>query len=302
MCQPVAVDGAKPGDAVAIRIKDIEVTSLATSSSNDQPMEGRFKQRPTARRSARAAGRSGPRPASRASGRSRCAARAAARTAVHLHQRLHHRIRRAAALPRCDRAARGGRGVRPRVGPLAALPDNSVQNPILGFAPHDIVALATRVRPFLGSSARRPRRRSPTPTTRATSVRSSSGSHRYALEAQELQRHKTDGHMDIDAVRAGAGPRLPGQTRRRRRLPGRHARAPGGDGGSPATPATCPAPSRCRSRSSRARQRRPDPVPRSEDLPFLARPLSGPERTRPGAGARAPARPGGAGRSRCRSR
>jgi acetamidase/formamidase len=28
--------------------------------------------------------------------------------------------------------------------------------------------------------------------------------HRYALSAQELQEHKTDGHMDIDAVRAGA--------------------------------------------------------------------------------------------------
>jgi acetamidase/formamidase len=29
-------------------------------------------------------------------------------------------------------------------------------------------------------------------------------SHQYALTAQELQTHKTDGHMDIDAVRAGA--------------------------------------------------------------------------------------------------
>jgi formamidase len=28
--------------------------------------------------------------------------------------------------------------------------------------------------------------------------------HRYALTGEELQRHKTDGHMDIDAVRAGA--------------------------------------------------------------------------------------------------
>jgi acetamidase/formamidase len=28
--------------------------------------------------------------------------------------------------------------------------------------------------------------------------------HRFALTAQELQEHKTDGHMDIDAVRAGA--------------------------------------------------------------------------------------------------
>ena len=29
-------------------------------------------------------------------------------------------------------------------------------------------------------------------------------SHPYALTAEELQTHKTDGHMDIDAVRAGA--------------------------------------------------------------------------------------------------
>ena len=42
VAQPVAVAGAEPGDAIAIRIKDIEVTSLATASGTDQPMEGRF--------------------------------------------------------------------------------------------------------------------------------------------------------------------------------------------------------------------------------------------------------------------
>src|SRR3712207_1059229 len=41
-CQPVAVEGAEVGGAVVIRIKDISVTSLATSSGNGQPMEGRF--------------------------------------------------------------------------------------------------------------------------------------------------------------------------------------------------------------------------------------------------------------------
>src|SRR3954451_1487268 len=41
VCQPVAVEGAEVGDAIAIRIKDISVTSMATSSGNDQPMEGR---------------------------------------------------------------------------------------------------------------------------------------------------------------------------------------------------------------------------------------------------------------------
>src|ERR687884_1871976 len=42
VCQPVAVEGAEVGDAIAIRIKDISVTSIATASGNDQPMEGRF--------------------------------------------------------------------------------------------------------------------------------------------------------------------------------------------------------------------------------------------------------------------
>ena len=42
VCQPVAVEGARVGDAIAIRIRDIEVTSLATASGNDQAMEGRF--------------------------------------------------------------------------------------------------------------------------------------------------------------------------------------------------------------------------------------------------------------------
>src|ERR1041384_4959188 len=40
--QPVAVEGAEVGDAIAIRIKAIQVTSLASASGNDQWMEGRF--------------------------------------------------------------------------------------------------------------------------------------------------------------------------------------------------------------------------------------------------------------------
>src|SRR3954471_6897918 len=42
VCRPVAIEGVDVGDAVAIRTKDIAVTPIATSSGNDQPMEGRF--------------------------------------------------------------------------------------------------------------------------------------------------------------------------------------------------------------------------------------------------------------------
>src|SRR5665213_4354961 len=40
--KPVAVAGAEVGDAIAIRIQEIVVTSLATASGNDQMMMGRF--------------------------------------------------------------------------------------------------------------------------------------------------------------------------------------------------------------------------------------------------------------------
>src|SRR6266853_490744 len=40
--RPVAVAGAEVGDAIAVRIKDITVTSLATASGTDRPVDGRF--------------------------------------------------------------------------------------------------------------------------------------------------------------------------------------------------------------------------------------------------------------------
>src|SRR6478735_2707757 len=87
----------------------------------------------------------------------------------------------------------------------AALPDNSVQNPILTFAPSDIVGLVTRMRPFLGQLGT-----SPSTTIPDSHNAGDFGSflvgapHRYALDAQELRKHKTDGHLDVDAVRAGS--------------------------------------------------------------------------------------------------
>ena len=40
--QPVAVENAEPGDAVAIRIRDITVTSIATASGVDEMIDGYF--------------------------------------------------------------------------------------------------------------------------------------------------------------------------------------------------------------------------------------------------------------------
>ena len=40
--RPVFVDGAMPGDAVILRIRDINVTSAATASGRDRWVEGHF--------------------------------------------------------------------------------------------------------------------------------------------------------------------------------------------------------------------------------------------------------------------
>ena len=152
VCTPVAVEGAEVGDAIAIRIRDIEVTSIATASGNDQPMEGRFNGDPYCAPVCPGCGAEWPRDARRGdrAGGGPLRQLRRRRDAVHVHQRLHDRVRRDAHGRRHRRRARRPRRFAHDAARFAALPDNSVQNPILAFAPHDLVALATRLRPFLG--------------------------------------------------------------------------------------------------------------------------------------------------------
>jgi formamidase len=206
VCRPVAVEGATAGDAVAIRIKDIAVTSLATASGNDQPMEGRFNGDPYCAPVCPGCGAEWP--ATRVEGIgpesvrcATCGADCAPFTFTNGYTIAFDELRSVGVtVPR--EAAEGFARAAAR---FAALPDNSAQNPILGFAPHDIVALATRLRPFLGQIGTSPSATIPDSHNAGDFGAFLIGApHRYALDAQELQLHKTDGHMDIDAVRAGA--------------------------------------------------------------------------------------------------
>ena len=52
---PVAVEGAEVGDAIAIRIRDIDVTSIATASGNDRIDRGPVQRRPVLRQGLRRA-------------------------------------------------------------------------------------------------------------------------------------------------------------------------------------------------------------------------------------------------------
>ena len=206
VAQPVAVAGAEVGDAIAIRIKDIEVTSIATSSGNDQPLEGRFNGDPYCAPVCPGCGAEWPETRVDGIGPEsvrcvNCGADATPFTFTNGYTIAfdeNHTVGVTVPKESAESFARDAARA-------AALPDNSAQNPILAFAPHDIVALATRLRPFMGQLGT-----SPSTTIPDSHNAGDFGSfligapHRYALSAQELQEHKTDGHLDIDAVRAGA--------------------------------------------------------------------------------------------------
>lgn len=206
VARPVAVAGAEVGDAIAIRIKDISVTSIATASGNDQAMEGRFNGDPYCAAVCPGCGEEWPQTRLQGIGQSavrcvRCGADASPFTFTNGYTIAfddQHTV--GVTLPQEAAEALAHDAAR-----AAGLPDASQQNPILAFAPHDLVALATRLRPFMGQLG----------TTPSTTIPDSHNAgdfgsfligapHRYALTAQELQRHKTDGHLDVDAVRAGA--------------------------------------------------------------------------------------------------
>jgi len=204
--QPVAVAGAQVGDAIAIRIKDVEVTSLATASGSDQPVEGRFNGDPFCAPVCAECAAEWPETRVEGIGQAaiRCANCGADATPFVFTNgyTIAFDELRSIGLTVPQTAAETFAREAPR---FAALPDNSVQNPILTFAPHDIVALATRLRPFMGQLGT-----SPSTTIPDSHNAGDFGSfligapHRYALSARALQDHKTDGHMDIDSVRAGA--------------------------------------------------------------------------------------------------
>jgi acetamidase/formamidase len=203
--QPVAVADASPGDAVAIRIKDIAVTSLATASGNDLPMEGRFNGDPYCAPVCPGCGTEWPETRVEGIGPqaircANCGADATPFTFTNGYTIVFdepHTV--GVTVPRDAAEAFAHEAAQ-----FAALPDKSVQNPILTFAPHDIVALATRLRPFLGQIGTSPSTTIPDSHNAGDFGAFLIGApHRYALSADELQRHKTDGHMDIDAVRAG---------------------------------------------------------------------------------------------------
>jgi formamidase len=203
--RPVAVAGAEVGDAIVIRIKEITVTSLATASGNDVFMDGRFLGDPYVAGKCPECGLLYPKTRLEGIGQSavRCDACGAEAAPFNFTNGYtiafdaNHTLGVTLPQEAAEEIARDAYR-------YAALPEKSIQNPILAFAPHDLVGLVARLRPFMGQLGTTPA--VPIPDSHNAGDFGSfliGAPHEYALTADQLQ-HRTDGHLDVDAVRAGA--------------------------------------------------------------------------------------------------
>lgn len=202
--KPVFVEGTEVGDAVAIRIKSIEVTSEVTASGNERVVEGRFLGDPFVAGKCSSCGTLYPETKIQGIGEEsiRCAACGADATpfvftngytiAFDPKRKIGVTLHKESA----EKVARDGRK-------YMAIPDNSKQNPVVTFAPSNIVGAIARLRPFVGQLGTTPAR--PIPDSHNAGDFGAfliNAPHEYGLNQEQLE-VRTDGHMDINRVREG---------------------------------------------------------------------------------------------------
>lgn len=204
--RPVLVEGAEVGDAIAIRLRKVRVTSLATSSGVMEFVDGRYLGDPFVAKLCPACGTTSP--ASHIEG--------VGDDAVHCDhcgaEVNAFRFSNGYVIV-LDRENQVSLTVNKHVAEVlaqdakvnSALPDASGQHSILSLARADISGLAARMRPFLGNIGTSPSRDLPD-SHNAGDFGSFllDAPHGYSFTQEELDRHKTDGHMDTNSVREGA--------------------------------------------------------------------------------------------------
>ncbi|GAA0303991.1 acetamidase/formamidase family protein [Rhodovulum strictum] len=204
--QPVAVAGAEPGDAVAIRIRDITVTSIATASGHDSSPEGFCLGDPYVAARCPTCDRVWPETHVEGIGQDAvkcdgCGNPMTPFRIVHGYTVTFDETRAVGLTlpqPAAEKIAHAADH-------YAALPDESRQHSILVYAPSDMPGALVRMRPFLGQLGTCPSKAMPDSHNAGDFGAFLVGApHAYAITAEELAQHKTDGHMDIDAVRPGA--------------------------------------------------------------------------------------------------
>ena len=202
---PVFVEGAQPGDAVVLTIESITVTSSASTSGTDCAVDGRFEADPFVARKCPDCGLQSPATELKGVGAeaivcSQCGAENSPFTMPHGYTMLFSKDRQVGITVGEDLA----QSVAENAHEMLDIPKESVQNPSAILNSSDLQGVVTRLQPFLGQLGTTPSVAFPDSHNAGDFGQFLVGApHDYAKTAEELDQ-RTDGHMDINKVRAGA--------------------------------------------------------------------------------------------------
>ena len=203
--RPVYVENAEPGDAVVIRIREIKVTSVATASGQDRMVDGHFHGDPYVAKKCPGCDTINPETRVEGIGQNaiRCANCGTVITAFQFESGytvVFNEERSLGVTVDGETAER----IAGDAANYAQLSENCSQHSALLIAPHDLIGVISRMRPFMGQLGTTPAVKMPDSHNAGDfGVFLVGAPHDYAITDEQLEL-RTDGHMDIDAVRPGA--------------------------------------------------------------------------------------------------
>lgn len=204
--RPVAVAGARVGDAVAIFIEEVRVRSVATSSGTMTTKAGAFGSDPFVDKQCPNCKTAWPQSRVEGTGPDcircvKCGAEASPFTFEEGYTIAFDETRRMGITVGEEAAS----DFAARAYEVAALPKQSRQHPILLYKPHTIPGTLSRLQPFIGNIGTVPSKDMPDSHNAGDFGTFLVGArHRFGLTQAELDQHRTDCHLDCNSVRPGS--------------------------------------------------------------------------------------------------
>ncbi|WP_049935162.1 acetamidase/formamidase family protein [Haloplanus natans] len=204
--RPIRVENAEPGDALVVRIKDVEVTSVATSTGSMAEREGAFGDDPFVDHRCPECGTEWPESVVEGIGEdaikcAECGANASS-FGFEFGYTVAFDDDRSVGLTVGEE---GATALAERADEAMALPEHSRQHPILLYKPDEIPGTLGHLRPFIGNIGTTPPREFPDSHNAGDFGQFLVGAgHDWGLPDEDALADRTDGHMDSNDVRPGA--------------------------------------------------------------------------------------------------
>jgi acetamidase/formamidase len=204
--RPIRVENAQPGDALVVRIKDVEVTSVATSTGSMAEREGAFGDDPFVDHVCPECGTEWPESVVEGTGEesircAECGANASSFGFEYGYTVAFDDDRSVGVTV----GREGADELAENAHEAMALPENSRQHPILLYGPDEMPGTLGRLQPFIGNIGTTPAREFPDSHNAGDFGQFLIGaSHDWGLPDEEALEARTDGHLDSNDVRAGA--------------------------------------------------------------------------------------------------